>query len=330
MNTTDEYLAVKPVPGKNNTPHNTQIIFRANMKPSEIIAEREDKDSLLTTNELEQPSFWKKSWGDFNLSLQNQVKAEYKISTESEFIPLETYAIPVPKDQKEFTKTTAFNPIQHGFENRNPGIQSNIDSISLAVDLNGSPRKLETEKKLIKYLADNTEKQVFHINQNWSMKQNNWGQWVETQIKLEVDVAPGTVVALLKEYNANAQAQFDSPLLESCLTLAERLGEDGREIRLNLCHLLVKTLQPDHVFTRETFGKIQSQMNNYDLHSSDTDERLESQEAYKTLKEGYTSYLDKQPKTSQDTLSTETKQPANEQSEPDDQKEHYSSPKPDS
>jgi hypothetical protein len=324
-NTTDDYLAVKPVPGKNNAPHDIGVIFRANMTSAECIVSLGKTNALMKTIPLVQPDFWKKSWGDYDLSLQHQVKAEYKSSGAKEFSPLEIYTIPVLNDEKRFSVKTAYNPIQHGFENHNPGIQSNIDSLSLAVNPNGLPIKLDNEKKLVKYLSDNTDNQFFHINQNWSMKQNHWGQLVESQIKLGVDVALGTVVALLKEQNKNAQVIFDKSLFDSCLILADKFGNHGQEIRNQLCYLLNKTLHTDHIFTRDDFSKIQSQMNRYDL-TNENAGKLESQEAYKVLKEGYTNYLDKYPKANQGTLATESKQ-VNEHSLPDDTKGSYNTPR---
>jgi hypothetical protein len=326
-NTTEEYLAVKPVPGKNNAPNDTQVTFRANMTPGESITLSEEKSNPMVESTIAKPSFWKNSWGDFNLSLQNHVKAEYKLSKESDFIPLEIYAIPILKNEKILIKTAAFNPIQHGFENHNPGIQSNIDSLSLAVNPIGAPHKLINEKKLIKYLVDSTENQVFHINQSWDMKQGNWGQLVESQIKLGVDVAPTTVTALLREYNTNDLTQLDKPLLDHCLALAEKLGEDGRETRQELCHYVAKTLQPDSIFTREDFNKIQSQVNKYDLISKDDNKRSGSEEAYKILKERYTSCMNKQ-QSSPSTLIAEVKQQENMQSKPEDHQDCYRSPKP--
>lgn len=114
----------------------------------------------------------------------------------------------------QFAQHFATRPAQHGDEAYNPGKQSDIDSLSLVVTPEGQPVVLKTEAELIHYLASQPEmltSQVFHVNCNWDLSMEKWGQFVYAQIQQQVQVDIETLGNFIKtNYVDEAKVMSDT------------------------------------------------------------------------------------------------------------------------
>lgn len=273
--TNDHRIAFRCASGINGNPKECKTIFSISMNAESRYPITEEKLIAESTQQYldylksSQMLKWNEKWG----TVENITNFEFDLQSNidgvgDKFKNIDEFVIPLKDNPK---KQHVFKPVQHSFENFNPYVQSNVNSLSILTGPDGIPFVTQDFKGVAKYLLEYCSDQVMHVNPKWNLSYSQGGQVVENQIKLVADYLTNDNLTVPIEASTIAayaiqlvkdQMPYNSDLFEKLVQITSKLGREGIDARIQVCNYLTyQTEAVGHVpCSRELLKKVMNML----------------------------------------------------------------------